>query len=92
MGIGYVEKLANKADAINIIGGGALSSVWCQIFADVLNRPIGQVHDPEEAGAKGAAIAGVVALGYIKHFEDAAKLVKIDNAFEPNPKNVQIYE
>jgi len=90
--LGYVERLSSRADAINMIGGGAFSSVWCQIFADVLNRPIRQVHDPKEAGAKGAAVIAMVALGYLKQFEDAAKLVKIDHVFEPNPKNVQIYE
>ncbi len=51
-----------------------------------------QVHDPKEAGAKGAAIIGAIALGYIKRFEDAEKLVRIDEVFEPNPENVGLYE
>jgi xylulokinase len=88
----YLEKLTKRADTINLIGGGALSSTWCQIFADVLNRRIKQVHDPKEAGAKGAAIIASVALGYIKRFEDAEKLVRIDKVFEPYPKNVKLYK
>jgi xylulokinase len=90
--LGHLEKLAKRAEFINIIGGGAFSKVWCQIFADVLNRRIRQVHDPKEAGAKGAAIIAMVALGYIKGFEETVNLIKIDDEYEPNPKNVQIYE
>lgn len=90
--LGYLEKITSKADAINIIGGGAISNVWCQIFADALNRRINQVQDPKEAGAKGAAIIAMVALGYVKGFEEAAELVKINNIYEPNPENAKVYE
>jgi len=88
----YLEKLTKRADAINLIGGGAVSNSWCQIFADVLNRRIKQVHDPKEAGAKGAAIIAMVALGHITRFEDTEKLVRIDKVFEPNPENAKLYE
>jgi xylulokinase len=90
--LSYLEKLSKRAEAINIIGGGAVSSVWCQIFADVLNRRVRQVNDSKEAGAKGAAIVAEVALGHINGLEDAAGLVKIEKTFEPQPKNVQLYE
>ena len=43
----YVEKNIGRAlDPINMIGGGANSNVWCQIYADVLNRTIRQVENP----------------------------------------------
>ncbi len=87
-----MEKLAGKAESINIIGGGAISNVWCQIFADVLNKRINRVSDPKEAGAKGAAIIAMIALGYVKSFEDAEKLVKIDAVYKPNMQNAAIYE
>ena len=87
-----LEKLTQRADAINIIGGGALSRTWCQIFADVLNRRMKQVCDPKEAGAKGAAIIAAVALGHIKRLEDAERLVRIDEVFEPNLENLKLYE
>ncbi|MEM3553483.1 MAG: FGGY-family carbohydrate kinase [Candidatus Bathyarchaeia archaeon] len=88
----YMEKLAGKAESINIIGGGAISDVWCQIFADALNKKINRVSDPKEAGAKGAAIIATIALGHIKSFEDSEKLVKIDAVYEPNPQNAAVYE
>jgi xylulokinase len=90
--LGYMEKLSEKAESINIIGGGAMLDAWCQIFADALGRRIKLVHDPKEAGARGAAIIAMVALGYLGSFEEAEKLVKIDKVYEPNPKNVPVYE
>jgi len=90
--LGYLEKLSGEAESINIIGGGALSAIWCQIFADVLNRRIRRVCNPKEASAKGAALIAMVALGYLKNFEEAEKVVKIDNVYEPNPRNVSVYE
>ena len=54
-----VEKfLGRKVNAINIVGGGAQSDVWCQIFADVMNVEIKQVEDPIYANARGAAWIG----------------------------------
>ncbi|MEM1589717.1 MAG: FGGY-family carbohydrate kinase [Candidatus Bathyarchaeia archaeon] len=88
----YMEKLAGKAESINIIGGGAISNVWCQIFADALNRRIKRISDPKEAGAKGAAIIAMIALGHVKNFEEAENLVKIDAVFEPNTQNAAVYE
>jgi sugar (pentulose or hexulose) kinase len=61
------------------------------MHADVLNRRMKQVCDPKEAGAKGAAIIAAVALGHIKRFKDAEKLVRIDEVFEPNLENVKLY-
>jgi len=90
--LGYLEKLSGKAESINIIGGGAISDVWCQIFADALNRRVRRVYNPKEAGAKGAALIAMVALGCLKSFEEAEKLVKIDAVYKPNPRNVSIYE
>lgn len=88
----YMEKLAGKAENIKIVGGGALSNIWCQILADVLNRNINRVYDPQEAGAKGAAIIAMIALGHLKTFNDAENLVKVEAVFKPDPKNVAVYE
>jgi xylulokinase len=76
---------------INIIGGGAQSKVWCQIFADVLNRKIRQVKDPIQANARGAAFIASVGLGYIK-WDEIPKYIEISNTFTPNPENRSIYD
>ncbi len=86
-----LEKLVGKIDKINFIGGGAKSNVWCQILADVLERNIVQMIDPDLAAVKGSAIISLVGLGLLKDFSDAISLIKIKQNFTPNPDNKKIY-
>ncbi len=87
-----VEKYIRRPlDNINFIGGGAKSTEWCQIFADVLGRTIRQVKDPMLAGPRGAAFLALVALGEMT-FDDVAKRVQIAETFEPDPANLDLYD
>ncbi len=76
---------------LNIIGGGGQSNIWCQIFADVLNRKIKKVKNPIQAQARGAAFIASVGLGYLK-WEEIQRCCEISNVFTPNPENRQIYD
>ena len=76
---------------LNIIGGGATSNVWCQIFADVLNRTIKQVKDPIQANARGAAFIASVGLGYLT-WDQIPDLIQFSNIFKPNPENRVVYD
>ena len=76
---------------LNIIGGGATSNVWCQIFADVLNRTIKQVKDPIQANARGAAFIASVGLGYLT-WDQIPDLIQYSNIFTPNPENKEVYD
>ena len=87
-----VEKfLGQKVESINIVGGGAQSDVWCQIFANVMNVEIKQVADPIYANARGAAWIGAVGLGEIS-FNDVSELVKIKQSYSPQSKKRAIYD
>lgn len=87
-----VEKfLGRKVDSINIVGGGAQSDVWCQIFADVMNVEIKQVNEPVYANARGAAWIGAVGLGEIK-FEDVSQLVEFRKVYSPNQNHRKLYD
>lgn len=87
-----VEKfLGRKVNSINIVGGGAQSDVWCQIFADVMNLEIKQVNEPVYANARGAAWIGAVGIGEIK-FEDVSKLVEFRKVYSPNQGNRALYD
>ncbi len=88
----YVEKfIRRRLAAIPIVGGGARSELWCQIHADVLDRPIRQVADPTLANARGAALQACVALGHLS-WDDVAGRVPIARAFEPDPSNRARYD
>jgi xylulokinase len=87
-----VEKFMGRPmNPITMVGGGAVSDVWCQIHADVLDRTIKQVEDPIQTNARGAAFIASVGLGYMA-FEDIPRHTKIRNTFEPNPDNRQVYD
>ena len=87
-----VEKfLARPVDAIHIVGGGAQSDVWCQIFADVMNVEIKQVTDPIYANARGAAWIAAVGLGEIQ-FGDIPRLVQFKRAYTPRSQNRLLYD
>lgn len=88
----YVEKfVGKKLDPLNIIGGGAKSPFWCQIFADVLDRDIRQVKNPMQANARGAAFIASVGLGYI-NFDAIPGLIRYEHTYHPNPENRSIYD
>jgi len=88
----YVEKFTKRTlPGIRIIGGGAQSDVWCQIMADVLNRPIHQMRNPLQANALGAALLASIALGHMKVGE-ISQIVKAKRTFTPNPAHRSIYD
>ena len=87
-----VEKfLGRKVPSINIVGGGAQSDVWCQIFADVMNMEIKQVADPIYANARGAAWIAAVGLGEIQ-FHDIPQLVQFKCIYQPQSQNRAVYD
>jgi xylulokinase len=88
----YVEEfIGQRMDSLNIIGGGANSALWCQIYADILDRKIHQVKDPSHAKSRGAALLASVALGY-GSFQGISEQTHILATFHPNQKNREIYD
>ncbi len=88
----YVEKFVGRPlEPLRLIGGGAMSPLWCQIFADVLDREIHVVRDPRQANARGAAFLAAIGLGWIR-FEDISELVPVEAVFRPNGANRRLYD
>jgi xylulokinase len=87
----FEKALGRRLRAINIVGGGATSNTWCQIFADVLDRPIHQVKDPIQANARGAALIASVGMGFIG-FDDIPQHTEYQNTYSPAPEHRAIYD
>ncbi|MHC1782215.1 MAG: FGGY-family carbohydrate kinase [Anaerolineaceae bacterium] len=83
--------MGRKIERIHIVGGGAQSDVWCQIFADVLNVEIKQMADPIYANARGAAWIAAAGLGEIT-FQDIPQISACKHIFHPNPQNIELYQ
>ncbi|GBC91680.1 Xylulose kinase [bacterium HR15] len=95
----YVERFAGRRfEQIRAIGGGARSDLWCQILADVLNRPIAQMENPVTATLRGAAMLGALELRQIhegsptnRFHLDPARWAPIRQVFQPDPANTRLY-
>jgi xylulokinase len=88
----YVEQFIKRpVEAINMVGGGAKSDIWCQINADVLNRPIRQIKDPIDVNMRGAALLASAALGYMA-YDEIGGHVPVDKTYTPTPDNRKIYD
>ncbi|HYF92590.1 MAG TPA: FGGY-family carbohydrate kinase [Symbiobacteriaceae bacterium] len=87
-----VEAFAGRRlDPIRIIGGGARSELWCQIWADVLDRSIQLVAEPVEANARGAAVIAAVGLGYLK-FDQVPEAVAVTQTLSPRGQYRRQYD
>lgn len=90
--LSYAEKLCGKKfEAINFIGGGANSNIWCQILADVFDRPVKQMNQPLNANSRGAAFLALMSLGLLK-VEEVSALAEVKNIYQPNPANRKLYD
>jgi xylulokinase len=83
--------LGKPLEQITIVGGGAISDVWCQIFADVLGIPIRQPEAPIQANAIGAALIAGVGIGALS-YDDIPGLTRIRQTYMPNGKRKAIYD
>jgi len=87
-----VERFVDRRlDPVRVIGGGALSDLWCQIHADVMGRTLERVAAPLHANLRGAALFAGVALGHLG-LEDVAGLVPVESRFEPDPVPGAVYD
>jgi xylulokinase len=87
-----VERFTGRPlGAINIVGGGASSNVWCQILADGLQRPMQQVKDPIQANVRGAAFIAAVGLGLIS-FDDVPGCMEYQATYVPRPETRSVYD
>lgn len=91
----HMEKLLETRNdppiSIRLAGGAARSSVWTQIFADVLQLPI-ETSSTNETGALGCAIAGAIAVGEYKTLSEAAgKMCSLSKPVLPRSEYAKLY-
>jgi xylulokinase len=80
-----------RLEPLRIFGGGAISALWCQIHADVMDRRIERVGDPMHANLRGAALFASLGLGEVTR-DEIRDLVPVDRVFEPDPSTREAYD
>ncbi len=86
------RSLGIEINTSKICGGGAKSSLWKRIFANVLNCTL-EVPVSEQGPGMGGAMLAMVACGEYESVKDCCeKLVSVASTVEPEPELVAKYE
>jgi len=86
-----LETITTQATALYVAGGGAQSSIWMQILADVIGSPVHIVANPTDAAARGAALIVGRALGWYDTFAPDAAFFPVAQTLQPDPAAQAIY-
>lgn len=83
--------IGRPVPSMRALGGGIQSDLWCQIYANVLGRPIERVADPMHAQLRGAALLALVGLGEMT-LAQASAMVPVSDRFVPEPGCHTVYD
>ncbi|MGD8850513.1 MAG: FGGY family carbohydrate kinase, partial [Anaerolineales bacterium] len=90
-----LDAIANTdvpVEEIRMAGGGSKNAIWNQIHADIFNRPIRTIQNPD-AALVGGAMCAAVALEMYPDFQAAAEaFVQLGPLVEPINSNAEVYE
>ncbi len=80
-----------EVGTIRLSGGAGKSPLWCQMMADIFQRPIALLQT-SETGCLGAALYAGVGVGLYESPQAAAdRAVKVSKTYEPNPELAKPY-
>ena len=85
----FEASVGKRIEKIKICGGGSKSDVWNQIIADVLNRPLELMKNPDSEACGAAYIAAKSVLNLDSYNWVPAKAVR---QICPNAQNAKIYD
>lgn len=88
----HLQRFVGRSfDSVAMVGGGAQSKLWCQIYADVLGVPIHQVDEPLMANCRGAAALAELALARAS-VEEVSESASVRRVFEPRGEFRNLYD
>lgn len=89
---GAEDALGEPIEEVVALGGGSRSAVWCQMFADVMQRRIVVVREPESTclGSGMLAAAGVGIHGSVRAAAEAMSGTAA--SYDPSPETVAAYD
>lgn len=90
--IEFLKKNINLQDEILFCGGGSKSSVWLQIFADVLDMKILKTNIDQDTASLGAAAVIAKGMGWIKDYEIIGMVHSREALYLPDLEHVKQYK
>jgi len=85
------EFTGNAIDEIALVGGAARSAAWCQILADVLDRPIVAPNAPDVAIARATALLALQRAGEWSLSDLEREPSSEVRRYEPDPSNRALF-
>lgn len=92
MALNVLCRYYNVLNRMLIVGGGAKSPVWLQIFADVYQIPVEKTCIDQEAASLGAAALALNGIGLWNGYEMVDSLHKIERVYTPRDEVRHCYE
>ncbi len=86
-----IKEMGLPITQIRTSGGGALSTLWRQIHADVFANEVMTVSGSSEGGAYGAALVAGAGVGIWENVEAAVKVVQSETTTSPIKEHTKIY-
>ena len=92
MTAGAETGLEKPVEHVLALGGGSQSSLWCQIIADVMQRPV-SVTQETESTCLGAGMLAAAAVGLHGSIKEAAEAMSGTGAhYEPDERRAATYD
>lgn len=85
------EVQSSKGNHMISMGGGARSSIWCQIKADVTGKKV-IVREESETASIGAAMLCALGLGKIQSLDSARRQGEKEKVYFPEEERMKLYE
>lgn len=85
-------KYRKGTERMLVVGGGAKSPVWMQIFANVYHLPIETTSVNQEAASLGAAALALNGIGLWKGYEAIDRIHRLEQTFLPQEEVCRIYQ
>ena len=86
------KSLRAAPSTARIVGGGAVSDLWCRIIADVTGLALARTAEPDLAGARGVAMLAAVALGWRSDLAAAGAMTREAERYQPDPSQAARYD
>ena len=87
-----LKKYVSVGDEMLLVGGGANSEVWRQIFADVYGMHIAAARVGQDAGSFGAAVLAAIGAGVWSDYGMVRRLVKNEKLTAPDTASAKRYK
>lgn len=89
--IGIVESTGVEIHQVCLVGGPTKSDFWCQMQADIYQKPVVTMTSPE-TGCLGAAMFAGVGIGvYRDAYEAVERAVHVGKVYQPDPAKKDVY-